>query len=78
MQARLGFLTCDKCGRPLDLRQRVIIIAEGITGNVDHQDDLLLFHGDGVRYAATSPAGMARWSRCSAFPLPASGRGLGG
>lgn len=48
MEARLGVTTCDKCGKPMEEGQPVLIIAEG---NVTESHDELNFQGSCVRYA---------------------------
>ncbi|MBI2851143.1 MAG: hypothetical protein HYX80_08920 [Chloroflexi bacterium] len=48
MDARLGVITCDKCGEPMEKGQNVIIITEGKIANSNDEPD---FQGSGVRYA---------------------------
>jgi hypothetical protein len=48
MEARLGVITCDKCGEPMKEAQPILIIAEG---NVTESGDELDFHGSCVQYA---------------------------
>jgi len=48
MEARLGVVTCDKCGMPMKKGQPVLVIAEG---NVIESGDELTFHRSCVRYA---------------------------
>ena len=48
MKARLGIITCDKCGELMGKGQNVLVVAEGV---VTEADDELDFHGSCVRYA---------------------------
>jgi len=48
MEAHLGVETCDKCGKPMEKGQPVLIIAEG---NVTESGEELNFQGSCVRYA---------------------------
>jgi hypothetical protein len=48
MEARLGVTTCDKCQKPMEKGQPVIIISEG---NITKSDDALTFDGSCARYA---------------------------
>lgn len=48
MNARLGVITCDKCGEPMKKDQKVIIVTEG---KIADSNDELDFRGSGVRYA---------------------------
>ena len=50
MEAQLGVLTCDKCGKPMKRDEEVIIIADGnIRG--PKSKGLITFWGNNVRYA---------------------------
>ena len=49
MEARLGVITCDKCGEPMKKAQDIIVVAEGV---ISESDDELDFHGSCVRYAS--------------------------
>ena len=48
MGAKLGVVTCDKCGQPMQKGQRILIITEG---DVAKSTDVLGFRGSDVRYA---------------------------
>jgi len=48
MEACLGVTTCDKCGRPMEKGQPILVIAEG---NITESGDALTFQGSCVRYA---------------------------
>ncbi len=48
MEARLGVITCDKCGLPMKERKPVLVMAEG---DIMESDDELTFQGSCVRYA---------------------------
>ena len=46
MEARLGVITCDKCGEPMNKGQNILVVAEGaITKSGDELD----FQGSCVR-----------------------------
>ena len=48
MEARLGVITCDKCGQPMEKGQNILVIAEG---RIVNSHELLDFWGSCVRYA---------------------------
>lgn len=48
MEARLGVITCDKCGELMEKGQNVLIVAEGM---IIESGDELDFQGSSVRYA---------------------------
>ncbi len=48
MEAHLGVITCDKCRKPMEKGQNVLVVAEGMIVN---SDDELDFQGSCVRYA---------------------------
>jgi hypothetical protein len=48
MKAKLGVITCDKCGEPMTKGQNILVIAEG---EIARSNDELDFEGSGVRYA---------------------------
>ena len=48
MEARLGIITCDKCGMPMKEGQPVLVVAEG---DISESGAELDFHGSCVRYA---------------------------
>ena len=48
MEARLGVITCDKCGEPMKEGQKILIINEGETKESGEELD---FEGSCVRYA---------------------------
>jgi hypothetical protein len=48
MNAKLGVITCDKCGKPMRKDQETIIITEG---KIVKSNDVLDFKGSDVRYA---------------------------
>jgi hypothetical protein len=48
MEAKLGVITCDKCGEPMKKGQNILVIAEEA---VAHSNDELDFQGACVRYA---------------------------
>lgn len=48
LQARLGVATCDKCGKPTEKEQPVLLIAEG---SISESAEDLTFQGSCVRYA---------------------------
>jgi len=35
MQARLGVITCDKCGEPMKKAQNIIVVAEGVISEAE-------------------------------------------
>ena len=49
MEAKLSVITCDKCGEPMEVGQRVLVIAGG--NIVREREELIDFEGDGIRYA---------------------------
>ena len=48
MEARLGVTTCDKCGKPMEKGQPVLVVAEGI---INELAEKLRFQGCCIRYA---------------------------
>ena len=48
MDACLGVTTCDKCGKPMNKGQNILVVAEGVIKN---SGDELDFEGSCVRYA---------------------------
>ena len=48
MDAKLGVITCDKCGKPMKKDQKILMITEG---TVTKSHDELDFNGLEVRYA---------------------------
>jgi glutamate 5-kinase len=48
MEARLGVTTCDKCQKPMEKGQPVIIVTEG---NITASNDTLTLDGSCVHYA---------------------------
>ncbi len=48
MEARLGVITCDKCGELMEKGQNVLVVAEGKIINSNNEID---FQGSCVRYA---------------------------
>jgi len=48
MEARLGITTCDKCGKPMEKEQPVLIIAEGV---IAESNCMVTYEGSCVRYA---------------------------
>lgn len=48
IEAKLGVITCDKCGKPMKRDQKTIIIAEG---KILDSNDVLDFRGSDVIYA---------------------------
>ncbi|MBI2830235.1 MAG: hypothetical protein HYX81_03655 [Chloroflexi bacterium] len=48
IEARLGVITCDKCGQPMRTGERTLIITEGM---IARSNDELDFQGSDVRYA---------------------------
>jgi hypothetical protein len=48
IQAKLGVITCDKCGEPMKKDERALIITEG---EITKSNDVLDFTGSDVRYA---------------------------
>jgi hypothetical protein len=51
MEAKLGVTTCDKCQKPMEKGQPVLILVEG---SITEADDILNFHascGPCVHYA---------------------------
>lgn len=48
MEARLGVITCDKCGELMEKGQNVLVVAEGM---IIESGDELDFQGSSVRYA---------------------------
>jgi len=48
MNARLGVVTCDKCGEIMSENQKILIIGEGV---VEEAESELDFRGSDVRYA---------------------------
>jgi hypothetical protein len=48
LNAKLGVVTCDKCGKPMKNDQKIIIIGEG---EIAKSNDVLDFKGSTVRYA---------------------------
>lgn len=48
MEARLGVITCDKCGELMEKGQNGLIVAEGV---ITKSDEELDFQGSSVRYA---------------------------
>jgi hypothetical protein len=48
MEAKLGVTTCDKCQKPMEKGQPVIIITEG---SITKSNDTLTFDGSCVHYA---------------------------
>lgn len=51
MQAILGVITCDKCGKPMTRGQKILVIAEGAIARENETNEEIDFHGSGVRYA---------------------------
>ncbi len=51
MEARLGVITCDKCGQPMLKGQNVLVIADGLISN---SNDELDFKGTDIRFACHS------------------------
>jgi len=48
MEARLGVITCDKCGGLMKKEQNVLVVTEGV---VTESGDGLDFQGSSIRYA---------------------------
>ncbi len=48
MEARLGVITCDKCGKPMAKGQKILVIADG---NITKSNEEIDFQGSSVRYA---------------------------
>lgn len=48
MEARLGVITCDKCGKKMGKNEQVVIVSEGLIAD---SNSSLTFHGSCVRYA---------------------------
>ena len=48
MEAHLGVTTCDKCGKPMEKGQPILVIAEG---SITESGEELTFQGSCVRYA---------------------------
>ena len=48
MQARLGVITCDKCGDPMKQGENILVVAEGA---ITESGGELDFQGSSVRYA---------------------------
>jgi hypothetical protein len=48
INACLGVITCDKCGKVMEKGQNVIVIAEGI---ITDSNDELDYQGSCIRYA---------------------------
>lgn len=48
MEARLGVTTCDKCGKPMENGQPILVLAEG---KIMESNDELAFQGSCIRYA---------------------------
>ncbi len=48
MYASLSVVTCDKCDEPMEKRQKILVIAEGLIMNSNEELD---FAGSSVRYA---------------------------
>ena len=48
MDARLGVITCDKCGEMMKEKQNILIVAEGVVKEAEPELD---FQGSGIRYA---------------------------
>lgn len=48
MDAKLGVITCDKCGKPMKKDQEILIIAEGAVAKANEELDV---QDSDVRYA---------------------------
>ena len=48
MEAHLGVITCDKCGKLMGKSQNIIVVAEGV---IKKAGDELDFQGSSIRYA---------------------------
>ena len=49
MEAGLSVITCDKCGEPMEVGQRVFVIAGGSIAR--ETEELIDFEGDGIQFA---------------------------
>ena len=48
MEAKLGVISCDKCGEPMKKGQQIIIVAGG---DITDTNSRLNFESTGIRYA---------------------------
>jgi hypothetical protein len=48
MEAKLGVTTCDKCQKPMEKGQPIVILVEG---TITESNDTLTFDGSCIQYA---------------------------